>query len=66
MYQNEGLAILGTVHGAGVAFLLNQHKATRGRKRIAEVAVWSSNGPFPFDADCKDNWLNLRFKIVDV
>ncbi|KAK2049510.1 hypothetical protein LZ31DRAFT_562639 [Colletotrichum somersetense] len=56
MRQSGGMAILGSAHGAGLAWLLLQHKDTLGVKTITEVAVWQGvRGLY-----------NLRFKIKDV
>ncbi|KAK2035172.1 hypothetical protein LX32DRAFT_712909 [Colletotrichum zoysiae] len=56
MKEDEGAAILGTSHGAGIAWLLIQHKHALGTKTIAEVAVWKDVGS-PFYC--------LRFTIKD-
>lgn len=39
--QTSGLALLGTPHGAGVAWLLAQHKEQFGFQRtVAKITVW--------------------------
>jgi hypothetical protein len=40
--DEEGKAILGTVHGAGVAYLLAQHKDQMGLKSVSGVYVFQS------------------------
>jgi hypothetical protein len=56
--SDEGKAILGTVHGAGVAWILIQRKKEFGGRRIGSVRVfWAEND---------DAWPNpsLLFRIV--
>ncbi|TDZ37537.1 hypothetical protein CTRI78_v011087 [Colletotrichum trifolii] len=65
MDSDEGLAILGTSHGASTAWMLIQHKSKLGLKTIGEVVVWESGGGFPLDQKLKDAKLNLRFTILD-
>ncbi|KAK1959698.1 hypothetical protein LY78DRAFT_591084 [Colletotrichum sublineola] len=57
MDESEGAAILGSTHGAGVAWMLIQHKEILGIKTITEVAVWQAED---------DDYFNLRFIIKDV
>ncbi|KAK2006109.1 hypothetical protein LZ32DRAFT_503643, partial [Colletotrichum eremochloae] len=64
----QGDAILGTTHGAGVAWMLIQHKDALGVKEIDEVAVWghlkAGNGDgFEFRASPDSFVLNVRFTI---
>jgi glucokinase len=42
MDDEEGKAVLGTVHGAGVAYLLAQHKKQMGLKTVRGVYVFQS------------------------
>ncbi|KAK1994456.1 hypothetical protein LX36DRAFT_641445 [Colletotrichum falcatum] len=65
MESDEGLAILGSTHGAGAALFLIQHKAALGNKRITEVTVWGTYGGFQFDANPLYASLNLRFTVSD-
>ncbi|WQF77168.1 hypothetical protein CDEST_02182 [Colletotrichum destructivum] len=65
MDSDEGLAILGTTHGASTAWMLIQHKQKLGLKTIKEVVVWESNGGFSLDQDVKVTKINLRFTVVD-
>ncbi|TDZ74293.1 hypothetical protein CTRI78_v001002 [Colletotrichum trifolii] len=64
MTEDPGRAVLGTLHGAGVAWMLIQHKDIFGKKKIKEVAVF---GQFPFDLKqvSTEVFLNLRFTIED-
>ncbi|KAK1980410.1 hypothetical protein LZ30DRAFT_659455 [Colletotrichum cereale] len=58
MDTRAGAAILGSTHGAAVAWMLLQHKDKLGLKTITEVAVWNSEvlgKVLPA--------VNLRFKI---
>ncbi|KAK2001139.1 hypothetical protein LX36DRAFT_570788 [Colletotrichum falcatum] len=55
--DSGGAAILGSTHGAGIAWLLIQHKDTLGIKTITEVAVWKNMG---------SSYYSLRFTIKDV
>ncbi|KAF7186600.1 hypothetical protein HII31_12009 [Pseudocercospora fuligena] len=41
--EPQGLAVLGTVHGAGVAWMLSQHKAAMGVRAIDRVNVFNCN-----------------------
>ncbi|KAI8168064.1 hypothetical protein K4K49_011285 [Colletotrichum sp. SAR 10_70] len=66
MDTDEGLAILGSTHGASTAWMLIQHKAELGLKDITEVVVWAANGAFPLTRNPNLANLNLRFTIVDV
>ncbi|TEA10519.1 hypothetical protein C8034_v009635 [Colletotrichum sidae] len=65
MDEDEGMAILGTAHGASTAWMLLQHKKDMGLKAIKEVVVWGSQGGFPLGASALASTLNLRFTIVD-
>ncbi|KAH0421283.1 hypothetical protein CcaCcLH18_13510 [Colletotrichum camelliae] len=65
MDTEEGLAILGSTHGAGAALFLIQHKAALGNKRITEVTVWGGSAGFRFDADPEYAGLSLRFTVSD-
>jgi hypothetical protein len=40
-HDRRGMAILGTPHGTGVAYLLSTHKAQFGQRIIESVQVWS-------------------------
>jgi hypothetical protein len=56
--SDEGNAILGTVHGAGVAWMLIQRKTGFSRKRIVRITV--------FRVDCEGDeyaWPSLLFCI---
>ncbi|KFA55737.1 hypothetical protein S40293_10088 [Stachybotrys chartarum IBT 40293] len=45
--DDEGFyAMLGEAHGAGAAFVLNQHKAELGLLRINEIHVWAEDDDF--------------------
>lgn len=66
MDTDEGLAILGSTHGASTAWMLIQHKEELGLKDITEVVVWAANGAFPLTRNPNLANLNLRFTIVDV
>ncbi|KAJ0343519.1 hypothetical protein COL154_009081 [Colletotrichum chrysophilum] len=65
MDTEEGLAILGSTHGAGAALFLIQHKAALGNKRITEVTVWGGSRGFAFNADPEYAGLSLRFTVSD-
>ncbi|KAK1948934.1 hypothetical protein LY78DRAFT_732423 [Colletotrichum sublineola] len=65
MDSDEGLAILGSTHGAGAALFLLQHKAALGNKAITEVTVWGGSGGFRFHTDPLYASLNLRFTVSD-
>ncbi|KXS99094.1 hypothetical protein AC578_3522 [Pseudocercospora eumusae] len=41
--EPQGLALLGTVHGAGVAWMLSQHKEAMGVRAIDRVNVFNCN-----------------------
>ena len=60
MSNPGGLAMLGTPHGRGVAWLLATHKEQFGQRTIESVTVWSDSGdpenPYPR--------YNAYFKIV--
>jgi hypothetical protein len=43
MFTKEGLAILGTPNGSGVAWFLINHKAQMGVKTIGSVFVWAED-----------------------
>ncbi|TDZ40358.1 hypothetical protein C8035_v004053 [Colletotrichum spinosum] len=66
MNTDEGLAILGSTHGASTAWFLLQHKVRLGLKDLKEVTIWGSKGGFVFDTPIKETKLNLRFTVVDV
>jgi hypothetical protein len=57
MTELQGLAILGTPNGFGVAWLLIQHRAQFGRRTIESVRVWS-------DPDSGNPRWCAYFKIV--
>ncbi|KAJ5001158.1 hypothetical protein K4K48_001686 [Colletotrichum sp. SAR 10_66] len=65
MDTDEGLAILGSTHGAGAALFLIQHKAALGNKKITEVTVWGGTRGFAFNADPEYAGLSLRFTVSD-
>ncbi|KAK2016244.1 hypothetical protein LZ32DRAFT_525446 [Colletotrichum eremochloae] len=57
MKETGGAAILGSQHGAAIAWLLIQHKEILGVKTVTEVAVWKREG---------NPHYSLRFTIKDV
>ncbi|KAK1977510.1 hypothetical protein LZ30DRAFT_692100 [Colletotrichum cereale] len=56
MEETGGAAILGSLHGGTIAWLLIQHKDILGIKTITEVAVWKNTGR---------SYYNLRFTMKD-
>lgn len=65
MDSRPGRALLGSTHGAGIAWMLIQHKEKLGIKTITEVTVWGSKGGFGFKEKPHTVRLNLRFVIKD-
>ncbi|KAF2013589.1 hypothetical protein BU24DRAFT_464355 [Aaosphaeria arxii CBS 175.79] len=59
MSTREGRAILGSPNGAGVAFLLSQHKEQLGNKTITKVVVFQDEG------DAKSRPPSLLFYVDD-
>jgi hypothetical protein len=57
--SENGAALIGTPHGSGIAWLLENHKVQFGQRTIASVRVWST---------AKDRFqsFNAIFKIVPV
>lgn len=62
--QRDGLAILGTPNGAGVAYLLFQHKEYFPKKTISKVRVWRT--PPPPSEPGEEPSLQLLFYIEDI
>ena len=60
MSNPGGLAMLGTPHGRGVAWLLASHKEQFGKRTIESVRVWSDDG----DPSDPNLFYYLHFKIV--
>ncbi|TDZ24698.1 hypothetical protein Cob_v002287 [Colletotrichum orbiculare MAFF 240422] len=65
MDTDQGLAILGSVHGAGAALFLIQHKERFGLKKITEVTVWGDYNEPGLENDPEKAFLNLRFTVTD-
>jgi hypothetical protein len=62
MSCNDAVALLGTAHGVGVAWLLAQHRDQLGHKVIAGIRIFYGHEPaeFPTYTD-----LNLLFYLHD-
>ncbi|KAI4686866.1 uncharacterized protein J4E84_005237 [Alternaria hordeiaustralica] len=60
MNSDHAIALLGTAHGAGVAWLLAQHRDQLGRKVIAGIRIFYSDEPPE-----GDRALNLLFYLRD-
>lgn len=65
MTTEYGLAILGTLNGAGCGYLVAQHKDQLGVKRIVEVTVWA-NSEWQLNGKPEDLYLNMYFTIMNV
>jgi hypothetical protein len=60
-----GLAILGTKNGAGYAYLVVQHKARLGVKKITQAAVLSYK-EWPLNGDKNNLYLSMYFTVENV
>jgi hypothetical protein len=63
--DENGLAILGTPNGAGVAYFLFQHKEYFWEKTISKVRVWKTP-PSEGSSKSKQPWLQMVFYIEDI
>ena len=60
MNSDHAIALLGTAHGAGVSWLLAQHRDQLGHKVIAGITIFYSDEPLD-----RDRALNLLFGLRD-
>lgn len=65
MDTDVGKGILGSPNGAGCGYLVAQHKAQLGLKKITKVVVWAQD-EWGLEQSTDDLYLSMYFPVEEV